>query len=71
MQLEIKDMFDKFDNERIPAATQRIDVIEAKDNEFVQITVPKEINETSGEVRRQLKKAYEGFLIERQKTKIR
>lgn len=64
---ETKQIFDRFDNQLLPAESERVDVIEANKEMFVKETVPTQIERQSGEVSRQLKKAYETFDIEKQK----
>ena len=53
--------------ERHPNECKRVDVIEENKDYFVKETVPATIERQSGEVSRQLKKAYEAFDISKQK----
>lgn len=55
------------DNERHPSECKRVDAIEESKDFFVRETVPATIERQSGEVSRQLKKAYEAFDISKQK----
>jgi len=55
------------DLERYPNECKRVDVIEENKDFFVKETVPATIEKQSGEVSRQLKKAYEAFDISKQK----
>lgn len=64
---EMNAAFDRYDCELIPRESKRVDVIEASLNVFVKEIVPAEVERQSGEVSRQLKKAYETFDIEQQK----
>lgn len=64
---EINSTFDRYDCDLIPKEVSRIDVIEANKDHFVKVIVPAAIEKQSGEVSRQLKKAYETFDIEQQK----
>jgi hypothetical protein len=67
MLAEIHATFDKYDSELIPKEAARVDVIEFNKDHFVKVIVPAAIEKQSGEVSRQLKKAYETFDIEQQK----
>jgi hypothetical protein len=64
---DINATFDKYDDKLMPAECARVDVIEANKDHFVSVIVPAAIEKQSGEVSRQLKKAYETFDIEQQK----
>ena len=68
---EINGIFDKMDNERLPAESARVDVIEKDLAVFINETVPQTIERQSGEVSRQLKRAYETFDIEKKKEEKR
>jgi len=67
LQDEINSIFDKVDAELIPAELARIDTIEKDADFFVRDTVPAAIERQSGEVSRQLRRAYETFEIEKKK----
>jgi hypothetical protein len=71
LQAEIHSIFDKVDKELIPAEINRIDVIDANLDVFVKTTVPAAIERQSGEVSRQLRRAYETFEIEKKKERKR
>lgn len=71
LQAEINSIFDKVDNELIPEQSARVDVIDANLDVFVKQTVPAAIERQSGEVSRQLRRAYETFEIEKKKEKKR
>ena len=71
LQAEINAIFDKVDNELIPSEISRVDVIDANLDEFVKVTVPAAIERQSGEVSRQLRRAYETFEIEKKKERKR
>lgn len=71
MQREIKSIFDKFDDVVLPAESSRVDVIEERLDIFIKQTVPATIEAQSGEVSRQLKRAYETFDIEKKKEEKR
>jgi len=68
---EMNSIFDKVDKEILPAETQRLDAIEKNKNIFFQEIVPERIEQQSGEVSRQLKRAYETFDIEKRKEEKR
>lgn len=68
---EIQVIFDKFDEERIPLEISRVDEIEKDLTVFIKETVPTTIEKQSGEVSRQLKRAYETFDIEKKKEEKR
>lgn len=67
LQAEINGIFDKLDNELIPKEKSRVDVIDSDLDIFVKATVPAAIERQSGEVGRQLRRAYETFEIEKKK----
>lgn len=67
LQAEINGIFDKLDNELIPAEKDRVDTIDKNLDIFVKETVPAAIERQSGEVSRQLRRAYETFEIEKKK----
>ena len=71
LQFEIKSVFDRVDTELIPLQAQRLHEINEISHQFIDVEAPLEIDKTSGEVSRQLKKAYEKFSIGQQKEKIR
>lgn len=71
LQAEINGIFDKLDNELLPAESTRVDVIDANLDVFVKTTVPAAIERQSGEVSRQLRRAYETFEIEKKKERKR
>lgn len=60
-------IFFHIDEELVPPQIQRVAEEENDLNLFVKNTVPKTIENQSGEVSRQLKKQYETFDIEKQK----
>lgn len=66
LQSEITSIFDTFDNE-VDKESQRVDVIDSDFAKFVRTTVPENIERQSGEVSRQLRRAYETFGIEKKK----
>lgn len=68
---EIHAIYDKYDNEMYPTQVARVDVIEKDYKYYYSNTVPAAIEAQSGEVSRQLKKAYETFDIEKQKENNR
>ena len=68
---EIKSVYNKFDDDLLPLEDRRIDKIENDTNLFVNKTVPDAIERQSGEVSRNLKKAYETFGIEKKKEEKR
>lgn len=68
---EVNDIFDVFDKKVLPAESARVDVIEQSLDVFVKVTVPSTIEAQSGEVSRQLKRAYETFDIEKKKEEKR
>lgn len=67
LQAEINGIFDKVDYELIPEQAARVNVIDANLEIFVKETVPAAIERQSGEVSRQLRRAYETFEIEKKK----
>jgi hypothetical protein len=71
LKSEINSIFDKMDNEILPAESRRLDVIEKDLSLFINDTVPQSIEKQSGEVSRQLKRAYETFDIEKKKEEKR
>lgn len=68
---EINGIFDKFDNEVLPKESKRVDIIEGNLAVFIKETVSIRIEAQSGEVSRQLKRAYETFDIEKKKEEKR
>lgn len=64
---EMTNIFDKLDNELLPQQSSRVDVIEKSLDVFVKSSVPDAIERQSGEVSRQLRRAYETFDIEKKK----
>lgn len=68
---EIHGIFDKMDKEILPTESARVDVIEKNLDVFIKETVPQTIERQSGEVSRQLKRAYETFDIEKKKEEKR
>ncbi len=64
---EVNDIFDKFDNNFIPKEETRIDEIDKDLDVFIKKIVPEKIEQQSGEVSRQLRRAYETFDIEKKK----
>lgn len=71
LQAEINGIFDRVDNELLPEQSARVDVIDASLDVFVKETVPAAIERQSGEVSRQLRRAYETFEIEKKKERKR
>lgn len=71
LQAEINSIFDKVDNELIPEQSARVDVIDENLAIFVKDIVPAAIERQSGEVSRQLRRAYETFEIEKKKERKR
>lgn len=71
LQAEINSIFDKVDNELIPEQRARVDVIDENLAIFVKDIVPAAIERQSGEVSRQLRRAYETFEIEKKKERKR
>ena len=71
LQLEIKIAYDRIDNELIPAQVARHKKVGEELAYFVEKVAPVEIDKTSGEVKRQLKKLYEMFQMGQQKEFIR
>jgi hypothetical protein len=55
----------------LPAESARVDAIDANLDVFVKTTVPAAIERQSGEVSRQLRRAYETFEIEKKKERKR
>jgi hypothetical protein len=68
---DLNTIFDKIDKEILPKESERLDVIEKGKNLFFQEIVPERIEKQSGEVSRQLKRAYETFDIEKKKEEKR
>jgi hypothetical protein len=68
---EINSIFDKIDKEILPSESSRIDEIKKNLGFFINETVPQTIERQSGEVSRQLKRAYENFDIEKKKEEKR
>lgn len=68
---EIKNVYNKFDDDLLPLEDRRIDKIEKDATLFVDKIVPDAIERQSGEVSRNLKKAYETFGIEKKKEEKR
>jgi alpha-acetolactate decarboxylase len=71
LQSEINGIFDKLDNELLPEQSARVDVIDSNLDVFVKDAVPAAIERQSGEVSRQLRRAYETFEIEKKKERKR
>lgn len=71
LQLEIKVAFDRIDEELIPAQVARHKKVGEDLAHFVENVAPVEIDKTSGEVKRQMKKLYEMFQMGQQKEYIR
>jgi hypothetical protein len=71
LQSEINGIFDKLDNELLPEQGARVDAIDSNLDVFVKDTVPAAIERQSGEVSRQLRRAYETFEIEKKKERKR
>lgn len=71
LQAEINGIFDKLDNELLPVESARVDVIDSNLDVFIKSTVPDAIERQSGEVSRQLRRAYETFEIEKKKERKR
>lgn len=71
IKAQINSIYDKIDKETIPSEVQRIDVIEKDLDYFIKETVPTTIEKQSGEVSRQLRRAYETFDIEKKKEEKR
>eukprot|EP01036_Dinobryon_divergens_P024305 gene24305-32741_t len=67
LKMEIAGIFDKIDNEVLIAEDKRIDVIEENVHIFTKQVVPATIEKQSGEVSRNLRRAYETFDIEKKK----
>ena len=64
---EINGIFDHFDNEVLKRESERVDVIEKSLDVFIKETVPDNIEQNSGEISRNLRRAYETFDIEKSK----
>ena len=64
---ELNSVFDKIDQEILPIESARVDTIDNNLDTFVRETVPSAIERQSGEVSRQLRRAYETFDIEKKK----
>lgn len=64
-------VFDKMDKETLPFETNRVDIIEKDLDVFIKKTVPESIERQSGEVSRNLRRAYETFDIEKIKEQKR
>ena len=71
LQLEIKVAYDRIDDELIPTQVARHKKVGEELAYFVEKVAPVEIDKTSGEVKRQLKKLYEMFQMGQQKEFIR
>lgn len=71
LKKEINDIFDVFDKKTLPAESARVDVINSNLEVFIKEIVPATIEAQSGEVSRQLKRAYETFDIEKKKEEKR
>lgn len=71
LQNQIKRTFDKFDYEILAADGEHVKQIEDSFNMFVKEIVPENIEKHSGEVSRQLRRAYETFDIEKIKEEKR
>ena len=67
MLSEVKDAFDRIDYDLEPRQEARVIHREEDLDVFVNVIVPDAIDKQSGEISRQLKKAYETFDIESQK----
>jgi hypothetical protein len=70
-QKEVHCIFDFFDKKTLPAESVRMDEITDNLQVFIKETVPATIEAQSGEVSRQLKRAYETFDIEKKKEEKR
>ena len=69
---EVVDAFDHIDEVLIPPAPAHLDQMDASLNEFVQKTVPNNVEALIGEISRKLKTEYEYFSIEQSKeAKVR
>jgi DNA-binding transcriptional MocR family regulator len=62
---DVSTVFDKMDLETLPYEINRTDIIEKALDVFVKKTVPESIERQSGEVSRNLRRAYETFDIEK------
>jgi hypothetical protein len=71
LQSEIKTVFDNIDNKLVIDQQERLQKVGDKLSHFVTKTAPAGIDNTSGEVRRGLKKQIETFSIGQQKERIR
>mmetsp|Transcript_34360 Transcript_34360/g.49955 ORF Transcript_34360/g.49955 Transcript_34360/m.49955 type:complete len:374 (-) Transcript_34360:1980-3101(-) len=67
LKTEINSIFDKIDNEVLVSEDKRVDVIEENVHIFTKQIVPATIEKQSGEVSRNLRRAYETFDIEKKK----
>jgi len=67
LQNDIDTIFDKLDNELIPAEISRIDANDSDLDNFIHKVVPAAIERQTGEISRQLRRAYETFDIEKKK----
>lgn len=67
LKAEIASIFDRIDNEVLVNEEKRIDVIEENVHIFTKEIVPATIEKQSGEVSRNLRRAYETFDIEKKK----
>jgi hypothetical protein len=68
---EIKSIFDKFDEHYIPQERAKVDSIEVNMNVFFEVTVPDAISRQSGQVERDLRRLYDLFEIDKQKSAIK
>ncbi len=68
---EVNSIFDKFDHERLPAETSRLSALDADLDVFFKQTTLFAIEKQSGEVSRQLIRAYETFNMEKKKEEKR
>ena len=67
LNLEISKIFDKIDNQVLKEESKRIDMIDHNAQVFTKQIVPATIEKQSGEVSRNLRRAYETFDIEKKK----
>jgi len=67
MEDKVSDMFDEYDNVRIPPLEKRCDVLEEGFEEFATVTVPGIIEELQGTVMRKLQRQREVFEIDNTK----
>lgn len=71
LKKEINSIFDVFDEQILPNESSRVDSIESNLGIFIKETVPCTIEAQSGQVSRELKRAYETFDIEKKKEEKR